>query len=766
MSKRCSVATVGLVVSLMSAIGLPRANADESDRSVEEWIRAWDANSFQQSQKAKASLAKIGEPAVLPLTRLIRENHQHAGYAIKTLAEMGSVARPALSELLKLARNKAAKDPDGWTWNVPIRTILFMSLGKMTWASEELMPVLEHVGNDAEEAENIRRVAVNALRGMGPDALPVLQEFAKSGSDGVRRSAVGAIVEIQEKAGKPRATTLQEIVESHPLDPNVPNYLADMKRIFNLGQIHPPTQRVKQIYRRELDKKPDPQIAWLLATIIRNGLAGSELKWSAPSDSYSRRRNREDPAESHETLASALTIAFEHSKPDTELRKKAGLSLAKLRLLQGDWSGMNDMLVRVGQEPVPADRRTLLPPPPLNWDNLKQDWQPADEAVRTGKCGIAFRFVRRGRPLQGIQGVHVLVKKQPPPQRGFGIRADTLLYATQPMLEGPFDSFGYRGQDRNQCRYGVTNKNGFVRIDGLPKTPALVEVLIPTANFAEAGNTWDLLMETSGALQIADRSDPHSVDANKPPAVIELEEGEVIRYPVMFVRPQVSANVEDWDQVSDDFELTWNGPQQARVDHYNVKLSVSAPMQHPGIPTLTPSIVTESVQVKEPSWALGKRGVGKLRLVPGNMYLLGIDAVSNGDVVASLPRCRIWVAWKHRKTDPPLTGLSSSRPAFYHDIWLRTNANGKSLEERLPALISGSPQMFETEYHRLGMAWLDLHKSKANAAVDLRKLVKELPVGNVVRTTAESLLDASANGEQIPKRLKFVAPRLASGLRE
>ena len=39
----------------------------------------------------------------------------HAGYAMKTLAEMGPAARPALPELLKLARNESAEDPVGWT---------------------------------------------------------------------------------------------------------------------------------------------------------------------------------------------------------------------------------------------------------------------------------------------------------------------------------------------------------------------------------------------------------------------------------------------------------------------------------------------------------------------------------------------------------------------------------------------------------------------------------------------------------------------------
>ncbi|MDA1016067.1 MAG: hypothetical protein O3A00_16630 [Planctomycetota bacterium] len=420
---------------------------------------------------------------------------------------------------------------------------------------------------------------------------------------------------------------------------------------------------------------------------------------------------------------------------------------------------MNDMLKRVGQEPIPVELRPVLPPPPFDWNNLKQTWQPADEDVRSGKCGVEFRFVKRGQRLQGVQGIHVLVKKQRPPQPGFGIQVDTLLYATQPMLEEPYDSFGYRGQDRNKCRYGVTNENGFVRIEGLPKMPVLVEVLVPTANFEESGNRWDLLMESNEGLQIADARDPRSVDANKPPAVIELQEGEVIRYPIMFVQSQLSANVQDWDAVDDQFELTWKSPPQTAVDHYNVKLTLSAPTQHPGMSTMSPSIVTETVQVNETSWPVGQRGVGKMQLVPGNIYLIGIEAVRAGHIVASLPRIRVHVPWKHRDAAPPLTGLSQQRPTFYHDIYLRTNANGQSLEVRLPALIRDSPKMFETEYHRLGMAWLDLHKKKDNAIDDLRKLTVELPRGNVVRATAQSLLDATAANQPIPNRLKFVAPK-------
>jgi hypothetical protein len=40
----------------------------------------------------------------------------------------------------------------------------------------------------------------------------------------------------------------------------------------------------------------------------------------------------------------------------------------------------------------------------------------------------------------------------------------------------------------------------------------------------------------------------------------------------------------------------------------------------------------------------------------------------------------------------------------------------------------------------------------------LRKLIFELPEGNVVRTTGQSFLDAVANGQALSSRLHFVGP--------
>ncbi|MDA1016068.1 MAG: hypothetical protein O3A00_16635 [Planctomycetota bacterium] len=314
MSSQRSLASRVLIVGMLLTMGVSQTAADEPQRTAEEWIHVWDAGKFGESQNAKKALAEMGAAAVPALARLVRDNHRHSGYALKTLADMGAAARPVLPELLKLAKNKAAKEPDGWTWNVPIRTILFMSLGKMSWASAELVPLLEHVGKDEQETEQIRGAAVNALRGMGSDAMPALRRFATGGSAQVRRSAVNAIVEIEVKAGKERTTSLQEIIDRDPFDSNIPMYLADMKRIYNLGHIHPPTQAIKELYRRELKKQPNPQVAWQLATIIRNGLVSSELKWSAPSNSYSSLWNREDPDENYDTLDAAMKIAFEHSE--------------------------------------------------------------------------------------------------------------------------------------------------------------------------------------------------------------------------------------------------------------------------------------------------------------------------------------------------------------------------------------------------------------------------------------------------------------------
>jgi hypothetical protein len=768
------------VALLLSAASDPRQtllaqdqNTTESEKyegkTIDEWIANWDGN-FNDAQLAQKALAKIGAPAVPSLSRLVEENHRHAGYAIKTLAAMGEAAKPALPILFKLGENKSAGVPDGWTWNVPIRAILFMSFAEMSWASNELVTLLEKVGADETETDQIRGMAVRSLGGMGKEALPVLRKFLMSANKNIRNHAAAAIVMIEKGVGKSESDARQEIIDLNPFDENVPDYLANMKGTFNHGSLHGPTQKIKKLYRSRLSEKPDAQIAWQLATIIRNGLAGTDIQWATPSDSYQSRWNREDPDESYMTLASALKIAFEHSEPDSELKKKAGLSLAKLSLLKGDWDAMNMYLVELGQRPIPNERRSSMPPPPLEWDNLERDWQPAKKEILEGTSTIEFRFLTHDERLLGVPGVHVLVKQRPKEAPagiffGGGISVDTLFHATQPMLEEPYESFGYRAQDREVCRYGFSNSIGQVRFERLPAGPYKIEILVPTSNFDASGQTWDLYVKTDAGAQIVDRRDPRSVPSDLPPYLVELQEGAVTKYPILYVHSHMIANVQDWDAVDKDFVLTWKAPSPADVDYYKVRLTLSAPMQDPDMVQSSPELVTETQDVNGNQWPIGAQGVGKLQLAPGNIYVIEVDAIRNDQVSFRLPRRRIWMPWHHRESQPPLHGMNSSHPAFYHDIWLRTNVNELSLEERLPKLIQESASLFETEYYRLGMAWLDLHKSKPNALDDLQQLTKELPAGNVVHATAQFLIDTHKAGKPNPNRLQFVPPPAVNGNR-
>jgi len=764
----CSLVAFGLLFGLLvptfaaAESSSKGSSAADDDEAIQQLISEWDLGNFQRTQAARKKLAALGQKAVPALTALIENRHAHMGYAVQTLADIGSDARPALPILLEVIQDKQTKNPNGWKWNVSPRNLLLSNVRKLSWAAEELVPVLTKIGLDETEPERLRTSAVYSLGGMGKTALPSLREFLKSDKAAFRSSAANAVAAIEIEAGKSKVDAWQEIVDANPFDSNVPSYLASMKGIYNSSKLHPPTQTVKKLYREKLAEKPDAELAWTLANIIRNQLSGTDLMWASPSDSYRRRSFREDPAENYDTLAAVLEMVVDNSKAGSERFTEAAFSLARLRLLQGDWQGMNAWLGRVGEGPISAELRPVLTAPPIEWKGVKASWQPADQKMRSGNCGIEFRFLRRGQRLKGIQGVHVLVKQRPEPAAGgafmSGIKADTLLLATQPMKSGPFGAFGYRAKDRNLTRYGVSNKNGVVRIEGLPNKPMVVEVLVPTANFAERGQKWDLLMATADGLKVADRSNPKSVDANKPPSVVELVEGEVVRYPQIYVRSPLMTSVSDWDKAdADNFVLKWTGWSESEVDHYNVRLTLSAPTEEPENVNRNPAVTTQAVKTKDNSWPVGERGVGNLTLVPGNIYLVEVEAVRKGKVLSNTPKYRIWVPWSHRQCDPPSRSFSN-RPAFYDNIWLRTNVDGKPLEERLPALIKNSPEMFETEYNRLGMAWLDLHKNKAGAADQLRALVRELPDGNVVRMMAKSLLDLSANGKAIPKRFRFAAP--------
>jgi len=371
-------------------------------RTIAEWISDWDDGDYNARREAINALAAVGAPAVDELVKLIQKRHRHSGFALQTLAKMGDQARGSLPALLELATDQQAQDPEDWTWNVPIRALLFSQVKEMRWAADQWIPVLSRTAEDASEPAIVRRSAILALGAIGADAKAILQSLAGNRDDEIRKSANAALAAI---SGQDRREFYGELVKRNPLDSNVPDYLVRMKQRYSHRGFHPPTQRVKAALRERLANQPDANAAWALATIIRNGLANSDLMFAVPSGSVRSMWAREDPSENFATLAQALEVCLEHAPQHSDLAQRSGLSLARLRLLQGDWEGMNSVLEQLGQEPIPAKERAWLPAPPPDWSRLREDWQPADESMRSGNCAIEFQFENKG---QGLAGAHVL----------------------------------------------------------------------------------------------------------------------------------------------------------------------------------------------------------------------------------------------------------------------------------------------------------------------------------------------------------------------
>lgn len=740
-------------------------------RTIKEWISQWDENNFRQNQETKRALVAIGEPAVPVLVRLIEDNHRHAGQAFQTLGDMGTVAKNALPVLIKIAQDKDAIDPEGWTWNVPMRCLVFTSLSKMNWAADELIPVLKTIGGDSEESEDIHVRAVWALKDMGQGAIPVLRTFAKSESDQVRKAANDTLAQLVEKEGiQTKSKFYTDVIENDPFDASVPKYLTSMKGIINYGRPHLLTNKIKAMYRQHLQLLPDDELAWQLATIIQNGLVGTELEWAAPTDRGSSHRNREDPYENFYTLGEVLELGFSCSEPQTELWHKFGVSLAKLRLLQGDWDGMNAILKDLGQKQIPAKSRPWLQAPPVDWEkDLYSRWKPADESMRSGNCTLEFQIEKNDK---GLAGVHVLLKRAPKPERflNTGFRTDTLFFAPYPIEEFYRWSFGYRGDDIEKTRYAVSDSSGIVRFDKLPNVPIKVEILVPTSNFTEAGSNWDLWMEVEpGKFKIAKMyGGADAVNWRKPPAVVELKEGETVYYPKLVVRPAFAMNIRDWQKVNkNNFELSWRGldatTNQANV-HYELEMILSAPgsinqrIEHG-------PVVRSAKQIVETNhWPVGEKGVSGLHLQPGNIYMFEVRAVDeSGIVIARWPRTGVWTEWEYRESAPPFAGQDTyDKPPIHHEVWHRGtfgygDGREETLREKVARFLSEYPNFFEYEYIQLGKAWLDWRDDDhSQARQQLKQLREVLPKGNVARGTAIWLLQQMDEGKPPPKRLNFV----------
>ena len=235
-------------------------------RTIKEWISLWDENNFRQNQEAKRALVAIGAPAVPELVSLIEEDHRHSGQAFQTLGDMGVVAEKALPMLIKIALDKNVRDPKGWTWNMPMRCIIFTGLDKMAWASERLIPVFQTIAQNRDDDTEVRKMAIWSLAKMGKAAIPILETIANCKQIEIRKTARLALADLLEKEqGLAKKDFFAKLIEQDPFDPSVPEYLRSMKGIVNYGQLHALTNKIKAIYRQRLQKQPDPELAWRLA---------------------------------------------------------------------------------------------------------------------------------------------------------------------------------------------------------------------------------------------------------------------------------------------------------------------------------------------------------------------------------------------------------------------------------------------------------------------------------------------------------------------
>ncbi|MFH1235641.1 MAG: hypothetical protein V1685_01740, partial [Parcubacteria group bacterium] len=643
----------------------------------------------------------------------------------------------------------------------------------MTWASERLLPVFTKIAEDTQEEISLRRSALIGLSNIGGQAMSIIKKIADSDSREIRDAARGLISQFAVKEGQmTRAEYYTMLVEEDPYDPSVARYLGSTKGIVNSGKPHPLTEKVKALQRKRLKEKTDPELAWTLAQIIQNELRNTALEWAAPTDSSRGRSSREDPVENFATMAEVLELGFEHAQADSQLWQNFGIALAKLRLLQGDWDQMNVTLEKLGQKTIPAKLRSWLPAPPVDWGvGLASHWQMSEDSMRSGDCSLEFKVEKDDK---GLKGVHVLVKWAPEPTNVYrsGIAADTLFFAPYSVGDDRF-SFGYRGSDREQTRYAVSDDSGVVRFEKLPEIPIKIEVLVPTSNFPEVGTNWDLWMEVEpGQFKIARPfGGLDAVSTLEPPAIVTLKPGQTVHYPKLVVRPVFSLNVKDWECVEkDDFVLSWQGLDSTlkdRTAHYELEMSLSSTSETPTLVADAHSVVRSSKQVlTDTKWPVGSKGVDGLCLEPGNIYVFEVRAIDESDtIIARWPKTRVWVPWGYRRSNPPISGINTNHEdnsPIFHKVWYRGtfrygDGREETLPERVERFLHEQPDAFEREYALMGKAWLDWHAGDTEGArMQLERLVQKFPKGNLARGTAAWLLQQMDNNEAPPKRLDFV----------
>jgi hypothetical protein len=517
----------------------PQHKTDEvryEGRTIAEWISRFESESHDEQREAIGALARIGRPLVPGMIEEMKKGGIRASCARGVLGEMGPEAEEAVPWLIEVALDKDVPIDNGWESKAAYRECAVSCLNDMPWARDRVVPVLRRIAEDDEDDTRLRRVAVLFLRDIGKEAIPILRKLVEMEDGEIQNSAHHMLAQVlQKEQGLSKDDYYTPLIEKDPFGASIPEYLAVMKSPGPLGHPHPLTQKIKRLYRERLAKEPDAQLAWRLAAIIQEGLRNTELTWAAPTGWSKVRWPREDPAENFATLAEVLQLGFDHAESGSQLQRQFGISLAKLRLLQGDWDGMNSMLKDLGQEPIPKESRRWLAAPPGDWgEDLSSRWVAADESMRSGKCSLEFRIEKDGK---GLKGVHFLVKRAPESTNviNTGISIDTLFFEPYP-LKG-FSSFGYKAADRPMTRYAVSDESGIVRFEKLPNIPIKIEVLVPTSNFPEAVSNWDLWMEVeSGKYKIAKKYGAGAINTQVPPAVAELKEGQTVHYPNLVVR--------------------------------------------------------------------------------------------------------------------------------------------------------------------------------------------------------------------------------------
>jgi hypothetical protein len=763
-----------IVLGILIAVAAPAVRGGQAtqpdDERVQEVIGGLHSNDYQRRQAAIKEVVAIGEPAVPALLETIFDPGQGSFEAQSALRLMGPKAKAALPRLLELAQARPSSQPASSQPGPSPRLTALIVLQGMGWASKELIPVFQKIAEDTQEEERVRTIAVSGLWRMGKDAVPILRRYADGPADSFRETARSVLAALLHEQGiQTCGEYYTALIEADMFSPRVSEYLMRTRGNANAaGSLHPLTEKVKAAYRTRLKEKPDPGLCLTLAKIIQYQLAGTAIEWAAPTDSWTSQRSREAPMESYVTMAELLTSGFELAEKGSELRQTIGVGLAKLRLLQGDWEGMNRVLGQLGWELIPAESRSLLAAPPVQWDkDLSKQWKACDEQMRSGDCGLVLHVEKDGK---GLRGVHVLVKKWKAPGRVWatGISTDTLFFAPQPLALFENESFGYGGQVRAMTRYEVTDDTGEVKFEKLPDIEIKIEVLVPTGNFPEAGRGWDLWMETAPAeMKRAAVGGSDVVDRSKVPAVAELESGKTVRYPRLVVLPQLNLDIDDWSEADPRaFEIGWPtlSAKPGEQITYELEMMLTGPSAQPEIADYIQSIESSKETLSTNRWAVGANGVGGKKLYPGNMYAFGVVALDkSGKILSRSPKKRVWVPWGYRPCEPPVVGSDTYRLSpIQVETWFRGSfdyGDGRSenLEEKVARQLREYPKTFEREYVEVGKAWLDWHAGrKGDAETQLKKLVKDLPEGSVPRNTAVWLLGQVKEDKSPPKRLTLV----------